>query len=98
MNKAELEQILKKDVIFARTTPSHKLRIVQTLKDMGIAYLIAILLVIILLVGLFKNYSQILIILFSVPFGIMGVYLGLFVSNMAMSYTSLIGMIAKFNF
>jgi sodium/potassium-transporting ATPase subunit alpha len=35
MNKAELEQILMKDVIFARTTPSHKLRIVQTLKDMG---------------------------------------------------------------
>jgi sodium/potassium-transporting ATPase subunit alpha len=35
MSKRELEQILVKGAIFARTTPSHKLLIVQTLKDMG---------------------------------------------------------------
>lgn len=35
MSKEELEQTLKKEVIFARATPEHKLRIVRALKDMG---------------------------------------------------------------
>jgi magnesium-transporting ATPase (P-type) len=35
MDKKELEQVLQGEVIFARATPAHKLRIVRTLKDMG---------------------------------------------------------------
>jgi len=35
MSKEELEQTLKKEVIFARATPEHKLRIVRALKVMG---------------------------------------------------------------
>jgi sodium/potassium-transporting ATPase subunit alpha len=35
MGKVELEEVLKKDVIFARATPAHKLLIVRTLKDIG---------------------------------------------------------------
>ncbi len=35
MKRKELEKVLHGDVIFARSAPAHKLRIVQALKDMG---------------------------------------------------------------
>jgi sodium/potassium-transporting ATPase subunit alpha len=35
MSREELEEVLKGEVIFARATPTHKLRIVRTLKDLG---------------------------------------------------------------
>ncbi len=35
MKKKELEKVLEKEVIFARSSPEHKLKIVQALKDMG---------------------------------------------------------------
>lgn len=35
MKRKELEKVLHEDVIFARSTPAHKLRIVRALKDMG---------------------------------------------------------------
>lgn len=68
--------------------------VVKSLNDLKTAYMIAFVLIIILLLGLFKSYSQIFIIVLTIPFGIAGVFIGLFVSNLAISYTSLIGMIA----
>ncbi len=66
----------------------------RTIRDLGIAYLVAILVIFALMVGLFKNYGQTLIVMLTIPFGIVGVYIGLWINGMALSYTSMIGIVA----
>ncbi len=66
----------------------------RTIGDLSIAYLVALFVIFGLLVGLFKNYSQTFIIMLTIPFGIIGVYIGLWINNMPLSYTSLIGVVA----
>lgn len=68
--------------------------VMESIQDIKTAYLVAFLIITVLLIGLFKNYAQIFIILLTIPFGLLGVLVGLFVSNMAFSYTSLIGIVA----
>lgn len=66
----------------------------KTIGDLGLAFLVALLVIFALLVGLFKNYSQTLIIMLTIPFGIVGVYIGLWLNNMALSSSSMIGIVA----
>lgn len=58
------------------------------------AYLITILVIYMILGGLFKSFLQPLVVMFAVPFGVIGVIIGHFVMNHELSLLSLIGVVA----
>lgn len=58
------------------------------------AYLIAILVIYMILGGLFKSFLQPLVVMFAVPFGIIGVIIGHFIMGQELSLLSMIGMVA----
>ncbi|NPV00647.1 MAG: efflux RND transporter permease subunit [Brevinematales bacterium] len=66
----------------------------RTVRDILFAYLIAFVLIFIQLVALFKRYSQTLIVLLTIPFGLIGAYFGLFLNGMSLSSTAMIGIVA----
>lgn len=66
----------------------------KTLSNLGLAFLLAVVMIFAILIAIFKNYSQTIIILLTIPFGLVGVFIGLFVNNIALSYTSMIGIVA----
>ncbi|HEY5648142.1 MAG TPA: efflux RND transporter permease subunit, partial [Nitrospiria bacterium] len=58
------------------------------------AYAIAILVIYMILGGLFKSFLQPFVVMFAVPFGIIGVIIGHFVMGQELSLLSMIGMVA----
>lgn len=58
------------------------------------AYTITALIIYMILGGLFKSFLQPLVVMFAVPFGIIGVIIGHFVMDQALSLLSLIGVVA----
>ena len=58
------------------------------------ASIVAILVIYMILGGLFKSFLQPLLVLFAVPFGVIGVIIGHFIMNQTLSLLSLIGVVA----
>lgn len=58
------------------------------------AYTITALIIYMILGGLFKSFLQPFVVMFAVPFGIIGVIIGHFVMNQSLSLLSLIGVVA----
>lgn len=65
----------------------------ETFGQMGIAFVVAILLVFSVLTLLFASFSQPFIILSSVPLAMTGTFTGFFFSGQPMSFTAVIGMV-----
>lgn len=65
----------------------------ETFGQMGIAFVVAILLVFSVLTLLFSSFAQPLIILSSVPLAMTGTFAGFFFSGQPMSFTAVIGMV-----
>lgn len=65
----------------------------ESFSSLGIALLIAILLVYMILVAQFESFSQPFIIMMSIPFAFTGSFLGLFIVGKALSVTAFIGLI-----
>ena len=62
--------------------------------ELGIAFLIAMLLIYIILATLFNSFSQPFIIMLAIPFGFTGVMLTLFIHGMPMSFAAFMGFVA----
>jgi HAE1 family hydrophobic/amphiphilic exporter-1 len=69
-------------------------RIGESLESLYQAFLIAILLIYVILVALFRSYVQPLIIMATVPLSFIGVVYGLFISNVDLSMMAFVGIIA----
>ena len=69
-------------------------RIGESLTSLYEAFIIAVLLIYVILVALFRSYVQPLIIMATVPLSFIGVVYGLFISNVELSMMAFIGIIA----
>ena len=69
-------------------------RIGESLTSLYQSFLVAILLIYVILVALFRSYVQPLIIMATVPLSFIGVVYGLFISNVELSMMALVGVIA----
>ncbi|PIR88160.1 MAG: hypothetical protein COU10_00595 [Candidatus Harrisonbacteria bacterium CG10_big_fil_rev_8_21_14_0_10_45_28] len=66
----------------------------QSFKDMGIALIIGILLILSILVLQFNSYRQAFIIIAIVPITLIGIFFGLFITGKTVSFPSIMGFIA----
>jgi len=66
----------------------------ESTNELGIALLAGILLVIAVLVFQFNSIKKMLFIVSVIPFGLIGVLLGLFIFNQTLSFTSMLGFVA----
>ena len=66
----------------------------ETFRDMGIAYAVGLLLIYLLIVGQFKNYSLPLIIMAPIPLTMIGIFPGHWLLDAKFTAPSMIGMIA----
>jgi len=69
-------------------------RIGESLESLYQAFIVAVLLIYVILVALFRSYIQPLIIMATVPLSFIGVVYGLFISNVDLSMMAMVGIIA----
>jgi len=65
----------------------------SSLSDLGIAFFIALILIYLIIVVLFKNLTQPLLILLAIPFGIIGAIIGFTIHGMPLTFFGLVGII-----
>lgn len=68
-------------------------RMQDTFRNQALGMILAVLLIYCLMVSLFKSYLTPLVILFAVPFGVVGVVLMLFITGTALNVQSLLGVV-----
>ncbi len=66
----------------------------ESLQSLFAAFLVALLLIFIILGALFRSYSQPFVVLFSLPFGFIGVVIGHLVMDITFGLLSLLGLVA----
>ncbi|MCK4660309.1 MAG: efflux RND transporter permease subunit [Phycisphaerae bacterium] len=66
----------------------------KSLDSLNRDFLIAVLVIFVMLAGLFKNYTQPLVVLTAVPFGIIGAVAGHFIMGYPLTILSMIGLVA----
>ena len=66
----------------------------KSLSSLGAAFLVAVLVIFLILGSLFRSYSQPFVVLFSLPFGFIGVVLGHLIMNISFGLLSLLGLVA----
>ncbi len=66
----------------------------KSLSSLNRDFLIAVLLIFVMLAGLFKSYTQPLVVLTAVPFGIIGAVAGHFIMGYPLTILSMIGLVA----
>lgn len=65
----------------------------ETLKDLAFAFIIAIILIYFVLILLFKSLGQPIIVMVTIPFGIIGAILALIIHGIPLSFLAMIGII-----
>ncbi|MBN2545153.1 MAG: efflux RND transporter permease subunit [Spirochaetes bacterium] len=65
----------------------------EALSGLGIAFLMAVLLIYFTMVILFKNFSQPILVMLSIPFGIIGAIIAFNLHNMAIDFFGIVGFI-----
>ncbi|MFQ5743220.1 MAG: efflux RND transporter permease subunit [Acidobacteriota bacterium] len=66
----------------------------ESLQSLSRAFIVAMLVIYSILGGMFKSFSQPMVVLFAIPFSLIGVILGFFLSGTPLSFMALFGVIA----
>ena len=72
----------------------NKRELAKSLGSLNRDFLIAVLVIFVMLAGLFKSYTQPLVVLTAVPFGVIGAVTGHFIMGYPLTILSLIGLVA----
>lgn len=88
---AELERRLPGTRI---TFAGNRRELTKSLGSLNRDFLIAVLMIFVMLTGLFKSYTQPLVVLTAVPFGIIGAVAGHFIMGYPLTILSMIGLVA----
>ena len=76
------------------TFAGNKRELAKSLGSLNRDFLIAVLLIFVMLAGLFRSYTQPLVVLSAVPFGVIGAVAGHFIMGYPLTILSLIGLVA----
>lgn len=66
----------------------------ESLRNLGMAFLISFCLILVILIAMFRSLSQTLIVMFTIPFSVIGVIIAFMLHNEPISFMSLLGIIA----
>ncbi|MBL4796839.1 MAG: efflux RND transporter permease subunit [Oleispira sp.] len=94
LQESKLEQILNDHPGISWNTAGQQKSIALFLKILTKGYLVAILVMYLMMAILFSSYSQPLLVLFAIPFGLLGSLIGHLVLNLELTLWSFVGMVA----
>ena len=94
LQESKLEQIINDHPGISWNTAGQQKSIASFLKILTKGYLVAILVMYLMMAILFSSYSQPLLVLFAIPFGLLGSLIGHLVLNLELTLWSFVGMVA----
>ena len=94
LQESKLEQIINDHLGVSWNTAGQQKSIASFLKILAKGYLIAILVMYLMMAILFSSYSQPLLVLFAIPFGLLGSLIGHLSLNLELTLWSFVGMVA----